>query len=94
MSGRQIPVQVVYALPDRQWLVPLQVEDGTTAAQAVVTSGLPARVPGYALVAHTLAVYSRPVPENYVLQSGDRVEILRPLLIDPKQIRRERAKRG
>lgn len=87
-------MQIAYALPERQWLVPLQVEDGTTAVEAVVASGLPDRVPGYAAVAHTLAVFSRPVPETYVLKPGDRLEILRPLVADPKQVRRERAKRG
>lgn len=93
-SGGRIRIHVAYALPERQWLVPLEVPDGTTAAQAIVASGLPARVRDFAATEHTLAVYSHPVPSSYVMQAGDRLEILRPLLADPKQVRRERARRG
>lgn len=89
-----ITVQIVYALPERQWLIPVEVAEGSTAAEALAASGLSTRIPGYAALAHTMAVYSRPVPEGYVLQPGDRLEILRPLIADPKQVRRERAKRG
>lgn len=91
---QRIRVQVAYALPQRQWLVPLDVVAGTTAADAVEASGLPTRIPGFSACEHTLAVYSRPVASSYVLQAGDRLEILRPLLADPKQGRRERARRG
>jgi len=90
----RIRIQVVYALPERQWLVPLHVVAGTSAGEAVIASGLPQRVPDFAASTHTLAVYSQPVPSSYVLRSGDRLEILRPLRADPKQGRRERARRG
>ncbi len=93
-SEQRIRVQVAYALPQRQWLVPLDVAAGTNAAAAIEASGLAARVPGFSACEHTLAVYSRTVAPSYVLQAGDRLEILRPLLADPKQGRRERARRG
>lgn len=88
-----IQVQVVYALPQRQWVLPLQLPAGSTAGDALAASGLADTVPGYAAIEHTLAVYAQPVTAATVLKDGDRVEVLRPLLADPKQVRRARARK-
>lgn len=88
-----IQVQVVYALPERQWLVRLQLPAGCTAGEAVAASGLAGKVPGYTRSEHTLAIYAQPVDPATVLRDGDRVEVLRPLLADPKQVRRARARK-
>jgi putative ubiquitin-RnfH superfamily antitoxin RatB of RatAB toxin-antitoxin module len=87
-------VRVVYALPDRQVSVSLEVPPGTTAAEAVTRSKLLEKFPEAAARPLACAVFGRAVPVSYELREGDRVEILRPLLIDPKQSRREAAERS
>ena len=87
-------VRVVYALPDQQVSVELEVPPGTTAADAVTRSKLLEKFPEAAARPLACAVFGRAVPVTYELREGDRVEILRPLLIDPKQSRREAAERS
>ena len=87
-------VRVVYALPDQQVSVPLEVPSGTTVTEAVTRSKLLERFPETAERPLTCAVFGRTVPLTYELREGDRIEILRPLLIDPKQSRREAAERS
>jgi putative ubiquitin-RnfH superfamily antitoxin RatB of RatAB toxin-antitoxin module len=87
-------VRVVYALPDQQASVELEVPPGTTAADAVTRSKLLEKFPEAAARPLACAVFGRAVPLTYELREGDRVEILRPLLIDPKQSRREAADRS
>jgi putative ubiquitin-RnfH superfamily antitoxin RatB of RatAB toxin-antitoxin module len=86
-------VRVVYALPDQQVSISLEVPPGTTVADAVARSKLLEKFPEAAARPLTCAVFGRVVPLTYELREGDRVEILRPLLIDPKQSRREAAER-
>ena len=86
-------VRVIYALPEQQISVDLQVPPGTTVAEAVTRSKLLERFPEAAARPLACAVFGRAVPTTYELREGDRVEILRPLLIDPKQSRREAAER-
>jgi len=81
-------VEVIYALADAQDIVRLKVSEGTRAGEAAVMSGLgPART-----MAH-LGLFGRRISPTRVLRDGDRVEILRPLAADPKELRRQRAKR-
>jgi uncharacterized protein len=86
-------IRVVYALPDQQPAVDLQVAPGTSLSEAVTRSGLLQKFPEAAAEPMACAVFGRAVPSTYELHDGDRIEILRPLLIDPKQSRREAAKR-
>ena len=88
-----ISVEVVYALPDKQRLLSLQVPVGTTAAEAVELSGIRA-VFSDLPAQPSLGIFSRKVPPGEVLRAGDRVEIYRPLLADPKEVRRARAAAG
>lgn len=87
-------VRVVYALPDQQVGVTLQVQPGTTLTEAVTRSGLLQKFPEAGSRPLACAVFGRVVPLTYELRHGDRIEILRPLLIDPKQSRREAAERS
>lgn len=96
-----IHVEVAYALPDTQILIPLMLEEGTTALQAVRLSGIADQVKGLDLAAATMGIYSRvldgrssPAPEDYVLRDHDRIELYRPLQLDPKQARLLRAARA
>jgi len=94
MRAGRVPVQVVYALPDRQAIVTLDVPEGTTVSEAVALSGLVGRFPEIGAAPGDCAIYGRLVPPNHVLAAQDRVEILRPLLIDPKENRRQAAARS
>lgn len=85
-----LEVEVVYALPGEQVVVRLALPPGASAADAVERSGLPARFPEIAADAK-LGIYGRIVPADTPLGAGDRVEIYRPLIADPKQARRRRA---
>ena len=70
--------------------LPLTVEEGTTVAQALRQSGLAQSLSEAQLQTFEISVWGRKVPANYVLQANDRLELLRPLSVDPKVARRER----
>ncbi|MBS9435933.1 RnfH family protein [Photorhabdus noenieputensis] len=89
-----INVEVVYALPDRQYLRTVKLAQGATVEQAIVASGLLTLRNDIDLQKNKVGVYSRPVKLTDVLEEGDRVEIYRPLLADPKEMRRKRAERA
>lgn len=93
-----ITVEVVYALPHQQKIIPLLVEPGTTAYQAVVKSGITRFFPELDLENSPLGIFGQTLgtkglapAKQYELQAGDRVEIYRPLTADPKEARRKRA---
>ncbi|KGK56816.1 hypothetical protein FHR47_002004 [Xanthomonas arboricola] len=81
-----VQVEVVLAWPDRYSSVQLEVPQGTTVAEAVASSGLTRDCTPAALAIHGVVVR----PEQ-ALCAGDRIELLRPLLLDPKEARRRRA---
>lgn len=85
-------VEVVYALPHEQPLIELDVAPGTTAAEAVAASGLVERFDDVDPQTSPLAIFSRSCGPDTVLRAGDRVEILRPLQVDPREARRQRAR--
>lgn len=87
-----IAVQVGYATPERQCVLDLSVPKGTTARQAVHASGIDAMFSGIDAETAPIGIYGRAVDDEHFLQEGDRVEIYRPLIIDPKEARRQRAR--
>jgi len=89
-----IDVEVAYAEPEQQVIVPLRVRAGTAAREAVRQSGLLERFPGIALNDVGIGVFGIRVAPWAPLAQGDRVEIYRPLQVEPKQARRERALRS
>lgn len=86
-------VEVAYAKPGVQVIVPLDVAESTTAGRAIEASGLLERFPEIELADNKAGIFSKPCPLNQVLRAGDRVEIYRPLIADPKEARRSRAAR-
>ena len=86
-----IKVEVVYARPERQVLLSLDVPDGTTVAEAIDLSGIRETFPEIEIAGGDLGIFSRKVPPEQILRDGDRVEIYRPLIADPKESRRRRA---
>lgn len=88
-----IHVEVAYALPDKQRIVALELPAGTNVREAALRSGLDKQFPGLDLNSADLGVFGKVVskPEAQILQDGDRVEIYRPLIADPKEVRKQRA---
>lgn len=93
-EGVTIAVEVVFALPERQELIGLQVVPGTTIAEAIDLSGIAARFPDEDLGNCECGVWGRPAGRDRELQDGDRVEVYRPLSIDPRDARRALAAEG
>jgi putative ubiquitin-RnfH superfamily antitoxin RatB of RatAB toxin-antitoxin module len=88
-----IPVEVAYALHDEQVIIPLQVKAGTTLEQAIVQSGILERFPQIQLENDNVGIFGHAQPRDKVLSAKDRVEIYRPILCDPKEVRRQRGKK-
>jgi putative ubiquitin-RnfH superfamily antitoxin RatB of RatAB toxin-antitoxin module len=86
-----IAIEVVYALPGRQTLLALEVPAQTTLLEAIGISGICRHHPEIDPTQATVGIFGRVLPADTLLRAGDRVEIYRPLLIDPKQARRQRA---
>ncbi|WP_387467250.1 RnfH family protein [Photorhabdus sp. RM323S] len=89
-----INVEVIYALPDRQYLRTVKLPQRATVEQAIVASGLLTLRNDIDLQKNKVGIYSRPAKLTDILEEGDRVEIYRPLLADPKEMRRKRAERA
>ena len=94
LSAAFIDIEVAYAEPDKQMIVPLHVPAGTSAREAVRQSGLLERFAGIDLNEAAMGVFGIPVSPCAPLAQGDRVEIYRPLRVDPKKARRDRAARS
>jgi len=88
-----VRVEVVYALPDEQPLIELDLAPGATVTDAVRASGLAERFPEIDPERGRFGIFSRRCDPGRVLREGDRVEIYRPLQVDPKEARRRRAGR-
>lgn len=88
-----VSIELVYALPDEQAVVCLKLPEGSTARQALVLSGLLEQYPEIDIEQQALGVFSKKVNLDYRLQAGDRLEIYRPLKIDPKVARRLRERK-
>jgi putative ubiquitin-RnfH superfamily antitoxin RatB of RatAB toxin-antitoxin module len=86
-----VQVYVCYALPDREWLRPMQVAPGTTIGEAIEQSGVLADFPEINLTTQPVGIYAKKKTLDTVLRERDRIEIYRPLVADPKDSRRKRA---
>ncbi|WP_027329348.1 RnfH family protein [Marinimicrobium agarilyticum] len=99
-DGDLITVEVAFALPDKQRIIEVLVEPGTTAFQAAERSGIIKVFPEIDLESAKMGIFGQTLgtkglkpPKEHELQPGDRVEIYRPLIADPKEARRKRAQK-
>lgn len=90
-SNPPINIEVAYAEPGKQSLLAFQVACGTTARQAVLQSALPTEFPHVDFAAAPIGIFGKKVKDSAPLREGDRVEVYRALLIDPKENRRRKA---
>jgi putative ubiquitin-RnfH superfamily antitoxin RatB of RatAB toxin-antitoxin module len=93
MTEKMINVEVSYALPNKQQIIPLQVAEGTTVYEAASLSGIEKQFPELELASSKMGVFGKVVskPKEVTLNEGERVEIYRPLIADPKEVRKTRA---
>nr|WP_199016638.1 RnfH family protein [Shimwellia pseudoproteus] len=87
-------IEVIYALPQKQYLRRVVLPAGATVEEAIHASGIIELRPEIDLASNKVGIYSRAVKLTDVLQDGDRVEIYRPLIADPRALRRERAEKS
>jgi putative ubiquitin-RnfH superfamily antitoxin RatB of RatAB toxin-antitoxin module len=90
----EIEVEVAYAKPDEQVILSVSGAPGMTLAQAVERSGILQRFPEIDLASNKLGIFGKLSKADAELQPGDRVEIYRPLIADPKEQRKKRAAEG
>lgn len=91
-SSELISVEVAYATADVQVIVPLQAHPAITVEEAIRRSGIQERFVEIDLTCQKVGIFSRPVELTQRLRHKDRVEIYRPLIAEPKELRRRRAR--
>ncbi len=89
---KSLRIEVVYALPSEQALVSVEVEDGATVAEAIERSGMLRRFPEIARPPSLVGIFGKRTTLAARVRDGDRIEIYRPLIVDPKEARRARAR--
>jgi putative ubiquitin-RnfH superfamily antitoxin RatB of RatAB toxin-antitoxin module len=94
MSDEKIKIELVYALPTEQLLLKSEVPSGTTIAQAVKLSGILDKFPEIDVEKGKFGIFGKLSKADTVLREKDRIEIYRPLIADPKEVRRKRAEEG
>ena len=87
-------VDVVYALPKQQKIISVKVKPGTTAIEVLKQSNMLVFFPDIDLETIKLGVFSNLVKHDRVIEQGDRLEVYRPLIADPKDVRRKRAEKA
>lgn len=93
-SGESVSVEVIFALPEKAERLPLKLAGGSTVRQAIEFSGLLQKYPEIDLARNKVGIYAKLVKLDQPLRDHDRVEIYRPLVADPKEVRRQRAAEG
>lgn len=89
-----IRVEVAYALPNKQVLIQMDLPPGATVESAILHSGVLAQFPDIDLTRNKIGIFSKIVTLDTLVRDRDRIEIYRPLIADPKEIRRQRASAG
>jgi hypothetical protein len=94
MTDQQISLEVAYGTPEKQALLEVVVEKGTTVEQAILASGIIKRFPAINLEILKVGIWNRTCKLTDLPKKGDRIEIYRPLIADPKEARRRRAEKA
>ncbi len=93
-SQSEITVEVAYALPHEQLIIPIKMQVGSTAENAIYASGIMKKFPEIDLAVNKIGIFGKATRLDTVLRQLDRVEIYRPLIADPKEVRKQRAADG
>jgi hypothetical protein len=92
--SEDISVEVTYALPQKQEVLSLKIRSGAVVSEAIAQSGILRDFPEIDLASAKVGIYGKQVKLDAVLRDKDRIEIYRPLIADPKEIRKKRAAEG
>ena len=92
--AEMISIEVVYAIPQKQEIFSLNVPEGSTVRQAIEACGVLEKYPEIDLAKNKLGVFAKLTKADTLLRNRDRVEIYRPLIADPKEVRKQRAAEG
>jgi len=90
----KIHIEVVYGLAHKQELLSLSLEQGTTVEQAIKESGIIELFPEIDLAENKVGIWNKAVKLSTVLEDFDRIEVYRPLIADPKEVRKRRAEKA
>lgn len=94
ISKSRIQVEIAYALPERQVLLSLEVEEGATVRDALLSSGILEQFPEIELEKGKFGIFGKVSKLDNALRERDRIEIYRKLIADPKEVRKKRAAEG
>jgi putative ubiquitin-RnfH superfamily antitoxin RatB of RatAB toxin-antitoxin module len=94
VPGLQIKIEVAFALPNKQTLLALSVDNGATVEEGIKASPILSQYPQIDLAENKVGIWSRACKLTDLLKDGDRIEIYRPLIADPKEVRRRRAEKA
>ena len=87
----QMMIEVAYATPKKQMIIPVLVKNGAKVKEAIELSGILTKFQNISLDDHPVGIFGKLTTLDHILRDRDRVEIYRPLIADPKEIRRKRA---
>jgi len=93
-SPKKILIEVVYALPEEQTLLAFEVDDGITAQEVLDQSGILEQYPEINLEKQKVGLFGKIIKLDHRVREKDRIEIYRPLIADPKEVRKKRAAEG
>ena len=93
-AEKKVNIELVYALPEQQTLLSFSVPEGTTLAQAIDLSGIQDHYPELMLDTMKAGLFGKVAPRTQVMREKDRIELYRPLIADPKEVRKQRAAAG
>lgn len=93
-SNSTISIEVAYATEQTQKIVELSVPEHTAPREAVRLSGIQQLFPDEDLAAADIGIFGKAIKDDHLLKSGDRIEVYRPLIADPKEVRKRRAAEG
>ncbi|PIE82782.1 MAG: RnfH family protein [Candidatus Contendobacter odensis] len=89
-----IQVEVAYAMPDEQLIIPVEVPEGATLEQVIIQSRIQERLPDVEISTIDVGIFGKISKRSATVRAGDRVELYRSLLADPKDVRKRRAAEG
>jgi putative ubiquitin-RnfH superfamily antitoxin RatB of RatAB toxin-antitoxin module len=87
----EIMVEVAYALPEEQVIISIKVPTKSDVKQAIEKSGIQKKFPSIDLSKNKVGIFGKKTTLDHPLKDRDRIEIYRPLILDPKEMRRKRA---
>jgi len=93
-SKQSINIEVAFAIPDEQVIIPISIAEGANVEEAIIQSGIMERFPQINLEKDKIGIFSKICKKDAKLRDKDRIEIYRPLIADPKEMRKLRAAQG